>query len=227
MNMPDVWKPFNGSVSFVLLRHQTRWGLKCNTLAMGSSTLMVSTKRSGCAVINAKRLSICVVSLKRKKKTSTAPSCAGLMSVGSDPKFKRVGLNLKRVTKRVTFLFLVVRQKTTIKKVRRAKDGRVIAPQKKASAGEGSKEQQWKVEKLEEAFSLWEKNKDLPPKEKLSMNKISKMTGIPYITLNERLTGRHGGGHRGKIVGGKHTAKVLKAGKFKQVTLTDFKWVMF
>ena len=99
-------------------------------------------------------------------------------------------------------------------------------PHKKASAGEGSKEQQWKVEKLEEAFNLWEKNKELPPKEQLSMNKISKMTGIPYTTLNERLTGRHGGGRRGKIAGGKWTAKVLKAGKLKWVTLTDFKQVM-
>ena len=71
-----------------------------------------------------------------------------------------------------------------------------------------------------------EKNKELPPKEKLSMNKISKMTGIPYTTLNERLTGRCGGGHRVKIAGGKWTAKVLKVGKFKQVTLTDFKRVM-
>ena len=58
------------------------------------------------------------------------------------------------------------------------------------------------------------------------MNKISKMTGILYTTLNERLIGRHGGGRRGKIAGGKHTAKVLKAGKFKRVTLTDFKRVM-
>ena len=57
------------------------------------------------------------------------------------------------------------------------------------------------------------------------MKKISKMTGIPYTTLNERLTGRCGGGHRGMIVGGKWTAKVLKAGKFKRVTLTDFKQV--
>ena len=56
MNMPDVWKFFNGSVSFVLLRHQTRWGLKCSTLVMSSSTLMVLTKRSGCVAINAKRL---------------------------------------------------------------------------------------------------------------------------------------------------------------------------
>ena len=100
-------------------------------------------------------------------------------------------------------------------------------PHKKASAGEGSKEQQWKVEKLQEAFNLWQKNKELPPKQKLSMNKISKMTGIPCTTLNDRLTCRCGGGHRGKIVGGKHTAKVLKAGKFKRVTLTDIKRVTF
>ena len=30
----------------------------------------------------------------------------------------------------------------------------------------------------------------------------------------------------GRLQGEKHTAKVLKAGKFKQVTLTDFKLVM-
>ena len=106
------------------------------------------------------------------------------------------------------------------------KDGSIIGPCKKPSAGEGSKEQQWKVEKLEEVFNLWEKNKELPPKERLSMNKISKMTGIPYTTLNKRLTGRCGGGLRGKIMGGKRTAKVLKASKFKWVTLTDFKQVM-
>ena len=58
------------------------------------------------------------------------------------------------------------------------------------------------------------------------MNKISKMTGIPYTTLNERLTGRCGGGCRGEIAGGKWTAKVLKAGKLKWVTLTNFKRVM-
>ena len=219
MTMPDVWKPFNGSVSFVLLRRETRWGLKCSTLAIGSCTLMVLTKRSWCVAINAKRLSICPVLLKRKKKISNSPSCAGSMSVGSNPKFKRVGLGLKRVIKQVTFSFLVVKEKTTKQKIRRVKDGRVITPCKKASAGEGSKEQLWKVEKLEEAFKLWEKNKELPPKEKLSMNKISKMTGIPYTTLNQRLTGRRGGGHRGKIASGKWTAKVLKAGKFKWVII--------
>ena len=81
---------------------------------MGSSTLMVVTKRSGCVAINAKRLSICAVSFKRKKKTSSSPSCAGLMSVGSNLKFKRVGLGLKRVIKWVTFSFLVARQKIAL-----------------------------------------------------------------------------------------------------------------
>ena len=133
MNMPDVWKPFNGSVSFVLLRHQTRWGLKCSTLTMGSSTLMVSTKRSGCVAINAKRLSICAVLLKRKKKISNSPSCAGSMTVGSNPKFKWVGLGLKRVT----FSFLVARQKTTKQKIRRAKDGRVITPPQESKCWRG------------------------------------------------------------------------------------------
>ena len=169
--------------------------------------------------------SVLCYSRERRKYQIPLP-VQGSMSVGSNPKFKQVGVGLKWVIKWVIFSFLVVRQKTTVKKIRRAKDGRVIAPYKKASAGEGSKEQQSKVEKLEEAFNLWEKNKELPTKEKLSMNKISKMTGIPYTTLNERLTGRRGGGHRGKITGGKWTAKVLKAGKFKRVTLTDFKRVM-
>ena len=103
MNMPDVWKPFNGSVSFVLLRHQTRWGLKCSTLAMGSSTLMVSTKRSGCVAINAKRLTTWSVLLQKKKKTSSSPFIAPLMSVGSREQVKRVTPGLKQVVKRVIF----------------------------------------------------------------------------------------------------------------------------
>ena len=153
MNMPDVLKPFNGSVSFVLLRHQTRWGLKCSTLVMGSSTLMVSTKRSGCVAINAKRLTTWSVLLQKRKKTSSSPFIAPLMSVGSREQVKRV------------------------------------TPRKKASTGEGSKEQLWSVAKMDLAFDLWAANKDKPPKEKLSKLAISKETGIPYTTLCERLSG--------------------------------------
>ena len=213
MNMPDVWKPFNGSVSFVLLRHQTRWGLKCSTLAMGSSTLMVSTKRSGCVAINAKRLTTWSVLLQKKKKTSSSPFIAPLMSVGSREQVKWVTPGLKRVVKWVIFPFTVAKQKTTPHKIKRGKDGRQIAPRKKASTGEGSKEQLWSVAKLDLAFDLWEANKDKPPKEKLSKLAISKKTGIPYTTLCERLSGCRGGGKRCKIAGGKHQSKVLDEGK--------------
>ena len=171
MNMPDVWKPFNGSVSFVLLRHQTRWGLKCSTLVMGSSTLMVLTKRSGCVAINAKRLSICAVLLKRKKKISNSHSCAGSMSVGS----RR---NVKRVIKRVIFSFLVARQKTTQKKVRRGKDGRIITPRKPASAGYNVKEQKWPASELDRGFDLWEANKTKPKDQQMSKLAISKEVKI-------------------------------------------------
>ena len=68
---------------------------------------------------------------QEKEENTNSPSCAGSMSVGSNPKFKRVGLGLKQVIKRVTFLFLVARQKTTQKKIRRAKDGRIITPARK------------------------------------------------------------------------------------------------
>ena len=201
MNMPDVWKPFNGSVSFVLLRHQTRWGLKCSTLVMGSSTLMVSTKRSGCVAINAKRLSICAVLLKRKKKISNSHSCAGSMSVGS----RR---NVKQVIKRVIFSFLVARQKTTQKKVCHGKDGRIIAPRKPASAGYKVKEQKWPASD----FDLWEANKTKPKDQQMSKFAISKEVKIPYTTICERLSGRRGGGKRGKITGGKRTPRVLNKG---------------
>ena len=139
------------------------------------------------------------------------------MSVGSRDPVKRVTLDLRRIVKWVTFLFTVAKQKTMKKKVRKAKDGRVIAPIKTGSAGRDKKEQLWKVKDLDRAFDLWEKKKDLPPKERWSKNKISKETGIPYTTLCERLSGRRGGGKRGKIAGGKCTAKILKASKFKQV----------
>ena len=223
MSMHNVWKHSSGSALFAPLRHLTRWGSKCSISGMELCTQMVSIKKSGCAATNAKTLTTWNVSHLKRKKTLDSLSCAGLMSVGDRFNCKRVtvdlGLDLKRVIfKRVTFSFIVARQKTTKKKVRRAKDGRIIPERKKASAGYKIKEQQWELKDLDRAFDLWEKNKTLPPKERLSMNKISKDTGIPYTTLNERLSGRRGGGRRGKIAGGKRTPKVLKAGKFKRVT---------
>ena len=226
MSMPSVLKHSSGNTSSALLRPETKWGWKCNISVMGLFTLMVLMVLSGCAATNARKLTTWSVLLQKKKKTSSSLFFAPLMSVGSRDEVKWVTLELKRVVKWLIFSFTVAKQKTTKKKVRRVKDGRVIAPKKTASAGRDKKEQLWKVEDLDRAFDLWEKNKDLPPKEIWSKNKIAKETKIPYTTLCERLSGRCGGGKRGKIAGGKWTAKVLKVGKFKRVTLTDFKWVI-
>ena len=127
------------------------------------------------------------------------------MSVGS----RR---NVKRVIKQVIFLFLVARQKTTQKKVRRGKDGRIIAPRKPASAGHKVKEQKWPASELDRAFDLWEANKTKPKDEQMSKLAISKEVKIPYTTICERLSGRRGGGKRGKIAGGKRTPRVLNEG---------------
>ena len=135
------------------------------------------------------------------------------MSVGSRDQVKRVTLDLKQVVKQVIFLFTVVKQKTTLKKIKCGKDDRRIAPRKKASAGAGFKEQLWDVKDLDLAFDFWEANKDKHPKEKLSKLAISKQTGIPYTTVCERLSGHHGGDKRGKIAGGKCQLKVWDEGK--------------
>ena len=93
--------------------------------------------------------------------------------------------DLKPVGKQVIFPFTVVKQKTTPKKVKRGKDGRRIAPRKKASSGASDKKQLWSVADLDLAFDLWEANKNKPPKEKLSKLAISKQTGITYTTVCE------------------------------------------
>ena len=94
-----MWKPFNGSVSFVLLRHQTRWAWKCSILVMGLFTLMVLMVLSGCAAINARKLATWSVFLQKKKKALSFPFIAPLMSVGSRDQVKRVTLDLKQVVK--------------------------------------------------------------------------------------------------------------------------------
>ena len=88
-------------------------------------------------------------------------------------------------------------------KIKRGKDGKRIAPRKKASAWASYKEQLWSVADFDLAFDLWEANKNKPPKEKLSKLAISKQTGIPYTTLCERLSGHCGGCKIGKIAGGR------------------------
>ena len=144
----------------------------------------------------------------KKKKASSSPFIAPLMSVGSRDQVKWV-TDLKQVDKWVIFLFTVAKQKMT-PKVKRGKDGRRIAPRKKVSSRAGFKEQLWSVADLDLAF---EANKNKPPKEKPSKLAISKQTGIPYTTVCERLSGHCGDGKRGKIAGGRHQSEVLDEGE--------------
>ena len=189
----------SGNASSVLWRPETKWGWKCSTSVMGLFTLMVLMVLSGCAATNATKLTTWSVLLQKKKKAYSSPFIAPLMSVGSKKHVKQVTPDLKWVVKWEIFPFTVAKQKMTSHKIKRGKDGRRIAPRKKASAGEGSKEQLWSVADLNLAFDLWEANKNKPPKEKLSKLAISKQTGIPYTTVCEQLSGHRGGGRRGKL----------------------------
>ena len=94
----------------------------------------------------------------------------------------------------------------------RGKDGRIIAPRKPASAGYKIKEQKWPASELDRAFDLWTANKTKPKDEQMSKFAISKEVKISYTTICERLSGRRGGGKRGKITGGKRTPRVLDEG---------------
>ena len=208
MSMPSVLKHSSGNASYVLWRPETKWGWKSSTLVMGSFTLMVSMVLSGCAATNARKLTTWSVLLQKKKKASSSPFIAPLMSVGSRDQVKQV-TDLKRVI----FPFTVAKQKMTPKKVQCSKDSRRIAPRKKVSSGAGFKEQLWSVADLDLAFDLWEANKNKLPKEKMSKLAISKQTGIPYTTVCERLSGCCGDGKRGKIAEGRHQSKVLDEGE--------------
>ena len=103
------------------------------------------------------------------------------------------------------FFVLSGKAKTTLKKVCRGKDRRIISPRKPASAGYKVKEQKWPASELDRAFDLWEANKIKPKNEQMSKLAIAKEVKIPYTTICEQLSGRRGGGKRGKIAGGKRT----------------------
>ena len=89
---------------------------------------------------------------------------------------------------------------------------------RKAMSHKDQKTQTWKEEKMDEAFRLWEKNKDLPPDKQLSMRAIAAKVGIGKTTVIERLSGQRKG--KGHIAGGARKARVLTKGK--RVT----KWVI-
>ena len=159
-----------GSVIYAVLRPRTKWGLKCSILVMALCVQMELMVPSGYAAKNARKPITWNVSLKIKKEKSSPPFFALLMNVGGRGPVKWV---VKRVVKQVTAptLFSVgPRQKTTAKKIRQGKDGRRIAPRKDASAGRDTKEQKWKTEDMDLVFDIWERNKTLPPEQRLSKN---------------------------------------------------------
>ena len=138
--------------------------------------------------------------------------------------------NSRRVTKpkvkRVMFKWIIItvlvanRKKGKPHPTRpewRDKDGRRIGVRKAASSGLGKKEQKWTEEQINQCFVLWEQNNDLPLEQKRSKRQISIECGVPYTTVCERLSGRRGGGKKGKIAGGKQQGKVLDTGKSKRV----------
>ena len=92
MSMPSVLKYSSGNASYVLWRPETKWGWKCSILVMGSFTLMVLMVLSSCAATNVRKLTTWSVLLQKKKKTSSFPFFAPLMSVGSRDEVKQVTL---------------------------------------------------------------------------------------------------------------------------------------
>ena len=96
---------------------------------------------------------------------------------------------------------------------RHGKDGRRIGLRKKASSGKIKKKQLWQEKDMEMAFNLWEENDQKQPKNKLSKRQIALQCGIPYTKFCERVSGRQGGGQRGKIAGRKRESKILDQGE--------------
>ena len=92
---------------------------------------------------------------------------------------------------------------------------------KRAMSHKDQKTQKWKAEKMDEAFRLWEANKDLPPDKQLSMRKIAEIVKIGKTTVIERLSGRRKG--HGHIVGGARKSQILtkgkQAGHFNRLTI--------
>ena len=224
MNMPSVFKCSVGSAISAPLKQRIKLTLKHNILRMALFILMVSTDPNGFSATNAKKHITSTVYVQTRKNQQNGLSYAALMSASS----KRVMIfYLKRVIfKRVTISVLVAKQKSTKKKFKRGKDSRKIGIRRAASSGKNNKEQQWSEKDMDKAFDLWEANENLKPEQRKSKRQISIETGIPYTTLCERLSGRRGGGRRGKIAGGKRQSKVLSTGKckpvIKQVRVSDF-----
>ena len=218
--MPSVFKCSVGSAISAPLKQRIKLALKHNILRMTLFILMVLMDPNGFSATNAKKHITSTVYVQTRKNQQNGLSYAVLMSASS----KRVMIFY---LKRVTVLVLVAKQKSMKKKFKRGKDGRKIGIRRAASSGKNKKEQQWSEKDMDRAFDLWEANENLKPEERKFKRQISIETGIPYTTLCERLSGRRGGGCRGKIAGGKCQSKVLSTGKckwvIKRVRVPDFR----
>ena len=176
------------------------------------------------AARNARKHTICLVSAQINHNQQNGPLYAAFLNVNS--KQVRVDLPKPVIFKRVTIPIAVAKQKKgkprPPKQERQSKDGRRIGVRMESSSGKNRKEQKWSEEDINTCFDLWEVNSTKKPEERLSKRQISLQTGVPYTTVCERLSGRHGGSKRGKIAGGRRQGKVLDASKSKQVTVTVF-----
>ena len=206
-----------GNASFVPLRQRTKLGLNCSILVMALCTSMVLMDQSGYAAINARIDTILLVSALIKKNQPNGPFSALFWNANS--KWVEVVSWVKWViNKRVTISVAVVKQKQGKPHPPppppwHGKDGRRIEVRQRASSGKGKKEQLWQEKDMERAFTLWEENEAKSPKDKLSKRQIALECGIPYTTFCERVSGRRGGGQRGKIAGGKREPKILDRGE--------------
>ena len=217
-----------GNASYALLRQRTKWGLNCSILLMVLFTSMVLTVQCGYAARNARKHTIWLVSAQINHNQQNGPLYAAFLNVNS--KWVSVDLPKWVIFKQVTILIAVAKQKKgkprPPKQERQGKDGRRIGVRRESSSGKNRKEQKWSEEDINTCFDLWEANSTKKPEERLSKRQISLQTGVPYTTVCEKLSGRCGGGKRGKIAGGKRQGKVLDAGKskwvIKRVTVTVF-----
>ena len=211
-----------GNASYALLKQRTKWGLNCSIFLMALYTSIVWMVQSGYAARNARKHTMWLVSAQISQNQWNGPFSLAFLSANS--KWVRVDLPKWVITKWVTISVVVVKQKKgkprPQKEECRGKDGRKIGPRRAASSGKNQKEQNWSEQDMDRAFDMWKNNPNLPPQERKSKRQISLETGIPYTTLCERLLGRRGGGHHGKIAGGKHQARILDMGKCKRVTVT-------
>ena len=135
ITMSSLCNSLVGSALFALLRPRI---LRNSTLLMVSFTQILLMDLSGFSAINAKTHIMSTACAQIKRKPSGGPFIALLMNVRSDENFKQVtSFHLKQVTKQVTSLVLVAKQKMMKQIFWKAKMVRELPPQKGSIIWEG------------------------------------------------------------------------------------------